>query len=764
VTSTVVRPGRVCVRWREQRALLGTTASLLATTGITTVLGLAFWWLAAHRAPLSAVGYGSAAVSAMTLTGTFGMAGLNTVLIGHLARRPRDADGLLTDALATSAAVSAVLAAGFWVIAGVLDPRIAPYLPAAPEAALFIGGAAITGAALVLDEAVLGMIGGGPQLWRNTGFAVAKLIALAGLVTLWHDRFGTPILAAWAAGTALSLIPVTIVLHRRGVRLITRPRWVALRQLGRASIANTWLNNALQAPVLAAPILVTGLLTAAEGGAFYVASTVVMVGVMLPYHFTTALYAASTADPSGLAAKVRVTLRICLLGGLVGVPLVILCAHPLLRLFGAQYADRATVPLQLMIGGYFGSVLKNHYIALCRIGGRITQAAVFATVALFARVVGVVAGALAGGLTGVAIALLAVMCAEGLYAVPAVRAAVRGRELAMSVCYYLQTHTRPEQVLRLVELIKDGSPDSVVVISHDASRPALDTTRLAAMPGVYVRYERGGYGDFSHLDRFFAAVDWLDSHGVAYDWLENISGQDYPLRPIAEIERTLASTDLDGFLLYAPVFPELAPGADPGAGRRLCAPFDASMRYQYRHWWAGQPTPAKQRWLRPLMAANLVQSRVRVSLAFSTIGVRRRDTIFTDDFVCYGGWFFCTLSAACVRYARDFTRDNPDLLRYFRTVLAPEEVFLQTVLVNSGKFRFEPDSRRYIDLSASRNNHSKTLGVADLDAMLASGAHWARKFDPEHDRAVLDMLDQRVRSLAADDGDRTGYCLLRDGP
>jgi putative intracellular protease/amidase len=98
-----------------------------------------------------------------------------------------------------------------------------------------------------------------------------------------------------------------------------------------------------------------------------------------------------------------------------------------------------------------------------------------------------------------------------------------------------------------------------------------------------------------------------------------------------------------------------------------------------------------------------------------------------------------------VRYARDFARDNPDVLEFFRTVLAPEEVFLQTVLVNSGQFTFEPDSKRYIDMTASRNNHSKTLGVADLDAMLASGAHWARKFDPEYDEAVLDLLDQRIR-------------------
>ena len=314
------------------------------------------------------------------------------------------------------------------------------------------------------------------------------------------------------------------------------------------------------------------------------------------------------------------------------------------------------------------------------------------------------------------------------------------------VCYYLQTHTRPAQVTRLVELIKAGSPDSVVLISHDASRPPLDVPRLEAMPGVYVFTEQGGYGDFSHLDRYFAAVDWLEANEVEYDWLENISGQDYPLRPIAEIEQTLATTSVDGYLMYAQVFPEQAPpGADTGTGRQLCAPFDAAMRYEYRHWWLGKPTPAKQRWLRPLMALDFVQPWLRLSLAYSTAGLRRRGTVFTDEFICYGGWFFCTLSAACVRYARDFARDNPDVVAYLRTVLAPEEVFLQTVLVNSGKFCFEPDSKRYIDMTGSRNSHSRTLGTADLDAMLASGAHWARKFDPDHDETVLGLLDQRIQ-------------------
>ena len=324
------------------------------------------------------------------------------------------------------------------------------------------------------------------------------------------------------------------------------------------------------------------------------------------------------------------------------------------------------------------------------------------------------------------------------------------------VCYYMQTHTGPAQIARLVSVIKEGSPDSVVLIDHDASGAPLDAAPFRSMPGVHVLNGPGGYADFSHLDRYFAAVDWLDEHNMPFDWLQNMTGQDYPLRPIREIERSLAESAADGYLQYAPVHPERTPsGADWGAGPdfRLCNPWDTAMRFDYAHRRIGRPTPAKQRWLRPLMVLNYVQPWMRMSLGFSTVAWRRRSTVFTDDFICYGGSFFCVLSAACVRYARDFARENPDVVSYFRSMPAPDEVFLQTALVNSGKFRLIPDGKHYVDFRNSHYNHPKVLGVADLPEMLASGANWARKFRPDIDCKVLDQLDQLIRrgQAGADD-------------
>jgi hypothetical protein len=315
------------------------------------------------------------------------------------------------------------------------------------------------------------------------------------------------------------------------------------------------------------------------------------------------------------------------------------------------------------------------------------------------------------------------------------------------VVYFMQTHSRPAQLARLVKVITEGSPDAVVLVSHDAAGSPLDVAALESLGNVRVTLEQGGYGDFSHLDRYLAAVDWLDANGIEYDWLQNLSGQDYPLRPIAEIEADLAAAGTDGYLLYSPVFPDRIPDdADRGAaGYRLAPPFDAEMRYDYSHWRLGRVTPVKERLLYPLMALNLMQPCVRVSSAYAAFGVRRRDTVFDSGFVCYGGSFFCTLRAECARYVRDYAKRHPDVVDFFRTVLAPEESFLHSILVNSGQFSLVPQGKHYIDWTGVRNTHPRTLGAEDAGKMLASDAHWARKLDLNKDSRLFDLLDQRVR-------------------
>ena len=131
------------------------------------------------------------------------------------------------------------------------------------------------------------------------------------------------------------------------------------------------------------------------------------------------------------------------------------------------------------------------------------------------------------------------------------------------------------------------------LIDHDVAGRPLDRALFDDLSDIYLIGTSGGYGDFSHIYRILAAVDWLDDHGMQFDWLQNLSGQDYPLRPVADIEQAISVGGFDGYMQYAPVFPERTPAdADWGAGPayRLSPPFDSAMRFDYSHRRFGMPT------------------------------------------------------------------------------------------------------------------------------------------------------------------------------
>src|SRR5438132_14361150 len=75
-------------QWVQVNSIILVNAgSLVGTTAVTSMLGFVYWWLAARQYPPEAVGFASAAISAMTLLGTFAMLGLGTLLLGELPQQ-----------------------------------------------------------------------------------------------------------------------------------------------------------------------------------------------------------------------------------------------------------------------------------------------------------------------------------------------------------------------------------------------------------------------------------------------------------------------------------------------------------------------------------------------------------------------------------------------------------------------------------------------------------------------------------------------------
>ena len=302
----------------------------------------------------------------------------------------------------------------------------------------------------------------------------------------------------------------------------------------------------------------------------------------------------------------------------------------------------------------------------------------------------------------------------------------------MRVAYHLQTHKDPDQILRIVDRIRRGSDaETIMLVSHQAGGVPLTETQLRAGGEAVLLPSPGGYGDFSHVDRYLESVRWLLDHDDPFDWFVNISGQDYPVRPTRLMEAELAGGEADAWIGFFDVF-----GADSHWPRSR-----GVTRYQFRHRRIGPRSHAWQRRLRPVGAVNLVQPLVRVNPSFGSVGVRRR-SIFTDEFRCYGGSFWGAISRDAAAYLSDYDRSHPELADYFRTTLAPDEVYHHTVLGNAGRFTIRPEARRYFDFSLGDGNHPKVLEIEDLPAILASDAWFARKVDPAVSADLLDALDR----------------------
>jgi O-antigen/teichoic acid export membrane protein len=101
---------------RSNRTLIANAGSMVGTTLITSVLGVAFWLVAAHNFSQTAVGVASAAVAAMTLLGFMGTLGLGTLLMGELPRREDRHRSLLNAALLINVLVGSALGLGFALI------------------------------------------------------------------------------------------------------------------------------------------------------------------------------------------------------------------------------------------------------------------------------------------------------------------------------------------------------------------------------------------------------------------------------------------------------------------------------------------------------------------------------------------------------------------------------------------------------------------------------------------------------------------------
>jgi O-antigen/teichoic acid export membrane protein len=416
-------------RWlASNSSVLYNAGSLVGTTGVNLALGFVFWWLAAHLFSPATVGLASASISAITLLGTIGMLGLGTLLMGELPRRHADQGALIATALLAAGAAAGMLGILFVLVAPHLIIGLRPLAGSLWSDALLVLGASLTAVALVLDQALLGLLRGELQLWRNAIFSSAKLVVLGAAGLWWAGSHGLVILTAWIGGYVISLFVFAGLAALKGQMLGPfYAHYRLLRGLGRAALGHHVLNVTLQITGLTMPLIVTALLSTTAAAYYFTAGTISTLVYAGPIALATVLFSVGAAEPTALSLRLRFSLGLAAILGIVANLALLLVGGRILGLFGRVYAQEATVPLLILSLGVFPLTVREHYAAIRRVHGRPSGGAPLILAGSALKLSMATIGARMDGLIGLAIGLLIAGCVEALVLAPAVvRVAVGG--------------------------------------------------------------------------------------------------------------------------------------------------------------------------------------------------------------------------------------------------------------------------------------------------------------------------------------------------
>jgi Core-2/I-Branching enzyme len=295
------------------------------------------------------------------------------------------------------------------------------------------------------------------------------------------------------------------------------------------------------------------------------------------------------------------------------------------------------------------------------------------------------------------------------------------------VAYLVLAHHRPRQLRRLVERLRGSQARFYIHVDRRA--PAAVSGAVQDLAGVQlVESLASRWGDFSLVSAILRCLyAALDDETVRCDVAVLLSGQDYPIKPVARIEAVLAAragrSTLHSWKLPSERWANERGGAD---------------RYEYWNLRFGR------RFL-PIFGqcalGNPLVDRVWNGLARRVPLTRR----FPAGLLPYGGSGWWAMDRADAEEVRRFIAQNPAVIRFFRGVKIPDEMLLQTILMNSpGAERVVNEPLHFQKWPPLGAFSPSVLTVRELDALAAAPELFARKFDEAVDAEVLDAVDERL--------------------
>ncbi len=301
--------------------------------------------------------------------------------------------------------------------------------------------------------------------------------------------------------------------------------------------------------------------------------------------------------------------------------------------------------------------------------------------------------------------------------------------------FVIVSHDNPAQLLRLIRRLIMLYDNPIIVCHHDFSKCSLEEYDFPKEVSFVRPHIETKWGDLSVYRAFLAALCSMYERADSPDWFVLLSGTDYPVRPAQRVLNQLSCGGFDAYMDYQLVEHPWTP--DPSVMYEPHAFHSASWvplaydRYVAIGLWVPGYSWKRRKPIK--IPVGVIRSKLLVA-PFNP---------FSRTLKCYAGpaWYTGNRRAAERLLAQ--SSENRALLLHYSKRFIPDESLSQTILCNQPDLKISKDSLRYIDWSLG-GHHPKTLGMEDVPRILASGAHFARKFDLAKNPEVFDAIDAAV--------------------
>lgn len=279
----------------------------------------------------------------------------------------------------------------------------------------------------------------------------------------------------------------------------------------------------------------------------------------------------------------------------------------------------------------------------------------------------------------------------------------------MRLAHLILAHINPLQLERLIRRLICSETD--IYIHLDKKSDLEEFVHLESLTNVFFISKRTKvtWGEYTMVKATLDGMEQILSSQNEYSHINLLSGQDYPLKGADEIQRFLFSNP----------------------GKTFMKSFSV-----YEHW-----TEAIARLTKYHFSEYNYPLKYKIQGVLNRILPKKK---LPNNLKAHGlsQWF--TIAPAHARYVINYLKENRSVERFFKMTWGPDEFVFQTILLNSvWKDDIINEYLRYIKFPKGESR-PVVFTMANAKDIMTSGRFYARKFDVDIDKDVLDYIDADI--------------------